>query len=213
MLGSGLIPFFLSFLLGYLIGSFPTAYLLVQWKFRIDIRKAGSGNVGAMNTIDVTRSRFVGLLVLFIDLLKGVVAVTLTGAIFGHEFWTEGIGGLGSILGHNYSPWLRFRGGRGLATAAGVLFVLGWFFVVIWCLIWSVTYAVSRNIHVSNILALAISPVIIAVAPENYLRMALNPLIGVAEFSYFVVIVCIIVLLGHVQPIIELSKTLTKEHS
>ena len=202
MLGSGLIHFFVSFLLGYFIGSFPTAYLLVKWKFRIDIRKAGSGNVGAMNAIDVTRSKLFGLLVLFIDLLKGVVAVSLVAAVFSHDFWTVGIGGLGSIIGHNYSPWLNFRGGRGLATAAGVMFVLGWFIVALWCVIWSVSYAASRNIHVSNILALIISPIAIIAAPEHYLNMLVDPHTGMGGFSYFVVIVCMVVLLRHVQPMV-----------
>ncbi|MBI4548924.1 MAG: glycerol-3-phosphate acyltransferase [Ignavibacteriae bacterium] len=202
----------LSLLLGYFVGSLPTAYLLVKWKTRLDIRKTGSGNVGAMNTFEVTGSKLLGAIVMLLDLLKGVAAVGLSWMLVGEEFWIIGIGGLGSIIGHTYPIWLKFKGGRGLSTAAGMMLVLGWIFVVVWCTLWTVVYVTSKNIHASNITASMITPVVIAVTPTDLVRVTLPLFIGANNFIYLSIILCLLLLLGHREPIAELLKSFNKKN-
>ncbi len=114
-------PLLLGGLLGYLLGSIPTAFLLVRWKSRVDIRTSGSGNVGTLNSYQVSGSKVVGFIVLVADFLKGFFAVWGTTALLGSSFEATATAGVGSVLGHNFPFWLRFHGGRGLATAAGVM--------------------------------------------------------------------------------------------
>src|SRR5512140_1590079 len=106
---------------GYLLGSFPTAYILVRWKSKTDIRMVGSGNVGGLNSYVVTKSKALAAIVVLIDALKGVAAVLIAPLITGDSFIFMAAAGIGAVLGHNFPVWLRFKGGRGLATAAGVL--------------------------------------------------------------------------------------------
>ena len=159
----------LSFAVGYVIGSFPTAYVLVLWKTRIDIRDAGSGNVGALNSYEVTRSRLVGILVLLVDLAKGMAAVWVTGALSGGAFEGPAAGTLGAVAGHNFPVWLKGRGGRGLATAAGAMLVLSWPWVVIWVVLWVASFLPLRRINIANAIACGAGLVLIVLAPGGWL--------------------------------------------
>src|SRR6185436_9871557 len=108
--------------IGYLLGSIPFALILTSRMGGVDVRTIGSGNVGAANVFRTTGSSM-GLGVLALDLAKGVAAVVLaqrltTGPV------TPTAAGLAAILGHIYPVWLRFRGGKGVATACGVFAVL-----------------------------------------------------------------------------------------
>ena len=208
MSSSGLVSYVVSLLLGYCIGSFPTAYLFVKWKTRIDIRKAGTGNVGARNTYDVTGSKRLGVVVLVIDLLKGVLAVVLLLVLFDREFGTMAISGIGAVLGHNYPVWINFKGGRGLATAAGVMLVLGWVFVGAWAIAWFIVNRFAHNVHIANVVATAVSPFVVLIIPVKNLPLFVSTTGG----SLFIVvtILCLLILLRHVEPIIELRKSYTK---
>lgn len=118
----------LTALAGFLLGSIPTGWLVARAR-GVDIQKSGSGNIGATNVFRVLGVG-PGILVLAVDALKGVLAVRLapamaaglTGAAGSPGLdWLPMLGGLASVLGHNYTPWLGFRGGKGIATSAGVL--------------------------------------------------------------------------------------------
>ncbi|MEM1271674.1 MAG: glycerol-3-phosphate acyltransferase [Bacteroidota bacterium] len=132
---------FLLLVASYLIGTIPTAYLVVRQQSGQDIRVAGSGNVGAMNSYEVTGSRWTGLLVALGDALKGVLAVWLALGPMMPDGWTSlaagGLGLLGCIAGHNYNAFLSIQagkvsGGKGFATAAGGLLWLLPLIVPIW---------------------------------------------------------------------------------
>lgn len=199
-----------SLAIGYLLGSLPTAYLLVRWKSRVDIRGAGSGNVGTLNAAQVTGSKSLGIAVLLGDLLKGSAAVWMSSLILGDGFWIGGIAGLGAILGHNYPVWLRFKGGRGLATAAGVLLVMSWSLVVVWCLIWLITYSLSRSVHGSNILASLCTPA--AAIPVFHI---LRPGQDGGETMNVVLLMSIIsllILIRHIDTLQGLRQEFTKSH-
>ena len=147
---------------GYLAGSLPTAYLLVRSQRRLDIRRSGSGNVGALNTYEVTGSRALGATVLVTDLLKGMAAVWI-----GLLFHPAGgaVAAAGAVLGHCYPVWLGFHGGRGLATAAGAVLLLAWPFVPVWGLAWLAAFACVREVNIGNLIATATAGGVAAAAP------------------------------------------------
>lgn len=106
----------------YLLGSIPTAYLVGRWRRGIDVRQVGSGNVGGSNlraTVGLWATVAVGLF----DVTKGALPVWL-GMRLGLDEMAACLAGLASVAGHNWSPWLRFQGGRGMASTLGVLLVL-----------------------------------------------------------------------------------------
>ena len=108
----------LEIILAFLIGSIPTGYLLNKYFGQGDIRKVGSGNIGATNVLRHS-GKLLGLLTLLIDIGKGFVALEL---LFGSGGkWTISILGASVVLGHIFSPWLKFKGGKGVATMLGVI--------------------------------------------------------------------------------------------
>jgi acyl phosphate:glycerol-3-phosphate acyltransferase len=111
----------LTFALAFAAGSVPFGVLLARRR-GVDIRTSGSGNIGATNVARVMGFR-IGLIVLVLDALKGAVPVLLARRA-GLDDWGMAAAALGAVLGHCFSPWLRFRGGKGVATALGVFLVL-----------------------------------------------------------------------------------------
>jgi len=205
-----LADYFLSILFGYLIGSFPTAYLLVKFKIHKDIRQEGTGNVGTFNTFEVTQSKAVSVAVLIVDILKGVAAVLMTKFLLNGEFWLIASSGVAAIIGHNYPVWLKFKGGRGLAVTAGVMLVFGWIFIVIWILSFAIVYLLSKNLHLGNILAIVATPVIIALIPHEVIRIFIPYYVSPNNFIYLGIVVCSLLLVGH-SDIIKLFFSKKKE--
>lgn len=111
----------LAMVIGYLLGSIPSAYLMARLVKRVDIRKVGGGNVGALNTIREI-GHLAGFSVLFADMAKGALAVLIAQWLGLHLYWVFAAGFL-AVVGHNWPVWLKFRGGQGLATTMGVLAV------------------------------------------------------------------------------------------
>ncbi len=142
----------------YLAGGFPTAYVAGKLFKRIDIRRHGSGNVGATNAVRVL-GRKIGALVFAVDILKGWGPVFLA-TIFIPEYELAMIAvGVSAILGHVFTPYLGFKGGKGVATGAGVLFGLypAVFFVAL--AVWLLIFVVSRVVSISSIAAAASLPI------------------------------------------------------
>jgi glycerol-3-phosphate acyltransferase PlsY len=191
-----LVAYIICLLAGYTVGSFPTAYLLVRWKSRLDIRHVGSGNVGTMNTFDVTRSKAVSLAVLLGDVLKGVLAVLVGSMISPGDPWISLASGAGVVLGHNYPVWLSFKGGRGLATAAGVFLLTGWVFVPLWLAIFGAVYQWKRDIHTGNVIALVLAPILVWLAPDPWLGWFA---FAVLEFRVLVTLLCGLIMLRHID--------------
>ncbi|MCL6598425.1 MAG: glycerol-3-phosphate 1-O-acyltransferase PlsY [Alicyclobacillus macrosporangiidus] len=107
-------------IVGYLLGSVSTSTLVVRWAADLDIRQHGSGNAGATNTLRVLGLRY-ALLVLAVDILKGMAAVGIA-EVLGHGHpWAVYAAGLAAIAGHNWPVFFGFRGGKGVATTIGVL--------------------------------------------------------------------------------------------
>jgi glycerol-3-phosphate acyltransferase PlsY len=108
----------------YLIGGIPFGLIIVRLLRRVDIRQLGSGNIGATNVLRAVGWKG-GLLVLFLDAAKGFLPVILTKGLSANPLWAI-TAGLAAMLGHTFSPFLRFTGGRGVATGLGVMFALSW---------------------------------------------------------------------------------------
>ncbi|MGQ0636241.1 MAG: glycerol-3-phosphate 1-O-acyltransferase PlsY [Planctomycetaceae bacterium] len=146
----------LAVILAYLVGSIPFGYLLTRWVRGIDIRQHGSGNVGATNVGRVLGWKW-GVLVLVLDLLKGFVPVywiapTLAGNGSVTIHW-QIAAGIAAIVGHMYPCWLRFRGGKGVATALGVVLCLGGWSTAVAAGVFFLSFAALRIVSLSSILA------------------------------------------------------------
>ncbi|MBN1208302.1 MAG: glycerol-3-phosphate acyltransferase [Myxococcaceae bacterium] len=110
-------------LLGYLAGSIPFGVLVTRWARGVDVRAEGSGNIGATNVARVAGKKL-GILVLALDALKGALPVLLVLRVMPDSPRAQVAVGVAAVLGHCYPVWLKFRGGKGVATALGVLLVL-----------------------------------------------------------------------------------------
>lgn len=188
-------------LLGYFLGSLPTAFLLVHWKSKLDIRSAGSGNVGTLNSYQVTGSYLVGGAVLVLDAAKGIAAVALSGLLPEHDFARQACAGLFAIMGHNFPLWLGFRGGRGLATSAGVVAMFTWPLVPVWGLLWGASYLALRDVNPANAAASFVVPFLVATAPSSLFVRMTGGGIDQGEFTLFTACVMAVVLVKHLQPV------------
>lgn len=163
-------------ILAYLLGSIPFG-LLISRMYGTDIRLHGSGNIGATNVWRVLGKK-AGLTTFICDLLKGLVAVVLAKWIAGHwpvtiplpqehtrtEYFDAGFAGiagaLGCIMGHSFPVWLRFKGGKGVATSLGVIIGMMPLVSVVVFALWGVVFKVSRYVSLASIVAAASLPVV-----------------------------------------------------
>jgi len=150
--------------LSYLIGSIPSGYLVAKSQ-GIDIREHGSRNIGATNVLRVVGKKW-GYLVFFCDSFKGFFAVKLGATIAAHALFSPVLGSviaaIACILGHNYTLWLRFKGGKGIATSAGVVLALFPVLVVLSvALIWIVVFFAARYVSLASIVAAVALPFVV----------------------------------------------------
>ncbi len=148
------------FAIAYLFGSLPTGYLAGKLLQGIDIREHGSGSTGATNVLR-TLGKVPGSIVLFIDALKGALAVTLVQAIFrldllptlpNHwEAYLVPLAATGALLGHSKSVWLKFGGGKSVATGVGVLLAMSWQVGLATMAVFAISIAISRIVSISSI--------------------------------------------------------------
>ncbi len=141
----------LAFVFGYLCGSIPFGVLLTRLAGGPDLRRIGSGNIGATNVLRTGRKGLAAATLLG-DTLKGTFAVLLTRYMLGDNVAIAAA--IGAFLGHVFPVWLRFRGGKGVATYIGVLLGIAWPAAVVFCVVWLAVAAVSRY---SSLAALAAS--------------------------------------------------------
>jgi len=193
-------------LIGYCLGSLPTAYLAVRWKLHQDIRLLGSGNVGALNCFLVTGSKILGLIVLFVDVAKGVVALLIVRSLFGGDFWDAVICSLAAVGGHNYSAWIGFRGGRGLATSTGAFLLLGWPLLILWAVLWLISFWRTRDILLGNGWATLLTPILLIVAPGSVVHAVFPESAQAADLVLFVAMMSSLVLARHVRPVVEILR-------
>ena len=168
------LSYIVTALAAYLLGSIPTGYLVARAK-GIDIRTVGSGNIGATNAMRVL-GKPAGIFVLLMDALKGYLAVWLCHRILANMeaeasviATSRIIAGISVILGHNYTCWLKFKGGKGIATTAGVYLALAPGALGIAILVFAVAVVVTRYVSVGSIAGAIALPIAVWVTRENML--------------------------------------------
>ena len=147
---------FLAALIGYFLGAIPFAMILTRLGGAGDLRTIGSGNIGATNVLRTGRKGLAAL-TLILDLLKGTAAVLLARHFFPG---TEIVAAAGAFFGHLYPVWIGFKGGKGLATYAGILFGLFWPMGLGYSVAWILLLLVSRISSVAGLGAAAVAPVL-----------------------------------------------------
>ncbi|MBP1296870.1 glycerol-3-phosphate acyltransferase PlsY [Bradyrhizobium elkanii] len=153
MSADGLLP--VAFLIGYLLGSIPFGMVLTRMAGTQDLRTVGSGNIGATNVLRTGRKGLAAATLLG-DMLKGTVAVIIAGTIDGPN--AAMLAALGAFLGHLFPVWLKFRGGKGVATYLGVLLGLFWPAALIFAVIWLGTAYTTRYSSLSALIAAFVTP-------------------------------------------------------
>jgi glycerol-3-phosphate acyltransferase PlsY len=143
-------------LLGYLCGSIPFGLLLTQLAGLGDLRQIGSGNIGATNVLR-TGSRLIAALTLFLDILKGFVPVILAARLWSGDAAIAA--SFGALAGHILPLWLRFKGGKGVATYIGVLFALIWPLAILFIVVWLI---IAFTLRISSLAALTATAIVAA---------------------------------------------------
>jgi glycerol-3-phosphate acyltransferase PlsY len=148
----------LALAVGYLLGSIPFGLVVTRLAGTTDIRSVGSGNIGATNVLRTGRKGLAAATLLG-DMLKGTAAVLAM-------YWSAGIdaalvAGLGAVLGHVFPVWLRFKGGKGVATYIGVLIAVAWPIAAAFGVIWAAVAALTRYSSLSGLIASAATPVLL----------------------------------------------------
>jgi acyl phosphate:glycerol-3-phosphate acyltransferase len=139
-------------IVAYLLGSIPVGWIVARIFFKTDIRKTGSGNIGATNALRQFGTT-VGVLVLLLDMAKGIAAVLLAKGIYEMGHPLIAVCGLLAILGHVFPVWLKFKGGKGVATAAGVFIALTPWSIPIVLMIFIIIVAITRYVSLGSIVA------------------------------------------------------------
>lgn len=198
--------YLISILIGYLLGSIPTAFLIMKKK-GIDITAVGSGNVGAMNTYEVSKSKLTGFIVFAVDFLKGLLSVLIMKLIYPNEFIFPSIAILFAVLSHCFNPWINFKGGRGLATAAGGTIILFPYLLFSWIMIWIISYLYKKDILLSNILATPLSLFIILGKPELAFKYVFPQPKSIETMILFSITGLVIIFIKHIEPLKEIIQT------
>jgi acyl phosphate:glycerol-3-phosphate acyltransferase len=158
-------------LLGYLLGSIPFGLLLTRTAGLGDIRGIGSGNIGATNVLRTGRKSLAAT-TLLLDALKGAGAVLIARALLWDQD-TALLAGLAAVLGHLFPVWLRFKGGKGVATGLGVLLAASWPIGLTACAVWLLVAAVARLSSLAALAAFAAAPIMGLILEEfSFVKLA-----------------------------------------
>jgi glycerol-3-phosphate acyltransferase PlsY len=150
------LPLVAALLFGYLLGSIPFGLLLTRAAGLGDVRKIGSGNIGATNVLR-TGNKGLAAATLLLDALKGTAAVLIA------QYWGPELGllaGFGAFLGHLFPVWLGFKGGKGVATYIGVTFAIAWQIGLVFAIVWIAVAAITRYSSLAALTAAVVAPVV-----------------------------------------------------
>ena len=179
---------FLVFLLSYISGSIPFGLILTKLFLNQDIRDIGSKNIGATNVLRAG-NKFIAALTLFLDISKGAVPVLITNYFFPNLIF---LSGLMAFLGHIFPVWIKFKGGKGVATYLGIIFVLSLKLGLFFCVSWIIVATITKYSSLSSILSSLII-FLISFWENNF------------ELNLYLFITFVIILYTHRQNIIKLK--------
>ena len=187
-------PYYLAALaFGYLLGSIPFGLLLTRLAGLGDIRAIGSGNIGATNVLRTGR-KGLALATLLLDGVKGAAALLVTHGFYGPDMAV--CAGAGAMLGHVFPVWLGFKGGKGVATALGLLIAAAWPIGAAACLTWLLMAALFRYSSLSALAAVALAP-LYAYAAFRWRLPALGSAIPYLQLSQFALAIAVLVWVRH----------------
>ena len=181
-------------ILSYLLGSIPFGYLLTKFFLKKDIRDVGSGNIGATNALR-SGNKLIGYLTLVFDIGKAVIPVLFVKINYPELIF---LSSLCAFLGHVFPLWLKFKGGKGVATYLGILFVINISYGIIFITIWLFIYFLSKYSSLSSILATLAIPIFLVIS-KNF-----------TEVSFFV-IMFVLIFFTHRENIKRLKNKEEKE--
>ena len=179
---------FLVFLFSYILGSIPFGLILTKLFLNQDIRNIGSKNIGATNVLRAG-NKFVAALTLFLDIVKGVAAVLITKHFFPSLVF---LSGLMSFLGHIFPIWIKFKGGKGIATYLGIVFALSLKLGLFFCICWVLAAVITKYSSFSSILS-SLVIFLISFWENNF------------ELNSYLFIAFVIILYTHRQNIVRLK--------
>ncbi len=191
----------------YLIGSFPTAWVVRRIMTGTDIRNEGTGNVGARNLYDVSQSKAAGIGVMLFDMFKGAIVVILAQNFHDGSFAAIAWAAVGVVAGHNYSLFLGFDGGRGLATATGALTAMSPLPLVFWILGYLTgNYVIRKQVHIASMSGILATAILVWSVPNfvldkaNFLSLAGE---DITNFRIAVSAVSFVLFLRHIGAVRE----------
>ena len=153
---------FLIGIISYLMGSIPFGFILTKVFLKKDIREIGSGNIGATNALRAG-NKVIGYLTLVLDILKAVAPIIYV-KIFYEDFLY--VASLCAFLGHVFPIWLKFRGGKGVATYLGILFAINYYFGIVFIISWFVTFFISKFSSLSSLVGAASIPLYLLILTQ-----------------------------------------------
>ena len=179
---------FLIFFLSYISGSIPFGFILTKLFLNKDIRNIGSKNIGATNVLRTGNKFFAGL-TLFLDVLKGVAPILITSYYFPDLIY---LSGLMAFLGHIFPVWMKFKGGKGVATYLGILFALSLKLGLFFCISWVLVVFISKYSSLSSIIA-------------SLIIFFISLLEGSFELNSYLFITFVIILYTHRKNIVRIK--------
>ena len=179
--------------ISYLLGSIPFGLILTKIFLKKDIRKIGSGNIGATNVLRAG-NKVIGYLTLILDILKAVIPVLYIKYKFPELIY---ISSLSVFIGHVFPLWLKFKGGKGVATYVGILFSINYFLGIVFVVTWFVIFLVSKYSSLGSIIATLSVPIFIFLN-SSYVN------------EYFFIIMFVLILFNHRE---NVKRLINKEES
>jgi glycerol-3-phosphate acyltransferase PlsY len=191
---------------GYLIGSIPVAFLLARKTHGVDLRQEGSRNIGARNAFEATGNKRLGFIVLILDMLKGIVPLVILDKLG----YCEAIPlvAVTIVLGHCYPLWLKFRGGRGLATGAAIALTIAPDILLCWLIIYPVAGFIKKQVHLQAFIATAGCILFVLIAYKNlpFFTISFVCMTGKETLQYSMLAILFIILSRHIQPVYTLLR-------
>jgi len=160
---------FFLLLSGYLLGSIPSAWLIAHRFAGVDIREAGSGNMGTYNVLRVLGKR-AAIITLIMDVGKGSLAASLP-LLLDHPQYLSLLAALLAIIGHMFPVYLDFKGGKSIAVFSGTLIIINPWILILFLVSWTAFYLISKKITLSSIIAFLITPAAVVLLEESSLEL------------------------------------------
>ncbi len=155
--------YIITALVSYLFGSIPFGYLFTKILLKKDIRNVGSGNIGATNVLR-TGNKLLGYLTLVLDIAKAVVPVIFIKLNYPDLVY---ISALCAFLGHLFPIWLKFKGGKGVATLVGILLSINIYYAIVFCTVWILTFVISKYSSLSSLFASISIPIYLLIIDKG----------------------------------------------